>query len=211
MAKAIVHIGAGKCGSSAIQASLSAVPQLANRTGTEFRYVVADANFRMLPVCEIVKRATLSRSGYVKSPNPRRLCDMTGEVWSTLCASLEADIAAGRILVLSSEDYFMASELFAEAHLFDRLGASATILAYVRPQVDYLNSAWWQWGAWTGERFDRWLAKRLGRAAWARHIVRWKDVPGVQDIIIRPLPKDVVSDFYECVLNAQAPLEVRRR
>jgi hypothetical protein len=76
---------------------------------------------------------------------------------------------------------------------------------FVRPQVSWINSAWWQWGAWSGRAFDHWLETTAkGGSNWTNHIRRWQKVPGVESVEMYSATRDVLATFFGA-LGAPVP------
>ncbi|MCC5973743.1 MAG: hypothetical protein JJT81_06780 [Rubellimicrobium sp.] len=192
MARIILHIGAGKCGSSALQTHLTRNPVLTHRDGSRWSYAVFDdrlalsagPGLRADPVRGYLSCASLAN---LRPHGPAEL------------ARLARDLEAGGPVILSNEALLCMPDLARD--FLEALGLPVTIVAYVRPQVDYVNSAWWQWGAWVcgGDALDRdrWIAKRIRQAQYCDFLVRWQSIGVVDRIVVRPLPGDVVTDFLD--------------
>jgi hypothetical protein len=70
---------------------------------------------------------------------------------------------------------------------------------FIRPPLDWLNSAWWQWGAWSGQPFEKWYSRAIKRIQWARYFEEWNNLPMVHSVDLRLATNDVVSTFGECI------------
>jgi len=52
------------------------------------------------------------------------------------------------------------------------------LIAFVRPQVKWINSAWWQWGAWDANNdFESWLETAIGACQWFNYLKQAKTSP----------------------------------
>lgn len=193
MSKIYLHIGFGKCGSSALQASLTQNHEFSN--GTEnFQYAAVLAGGRIITKSQLTEYAACIPHQYAN----------TFVRFNKLAARKAFQKKFSRILgpetswILSQEAWGRRAEDFREAGFLKQLGREVTVIAYVRPQVEWLNSACWQWFYWRdkhdnpadclsqcGERGMDW-------EHWAR---QWETVPGVTKVIIRPLPRDIYADF----------------
>jgi len=136
--------------------------------------------------------------GYVTSPNAEAIGGFDVPALGRVLRELPAEQ-----LVLSNEGWIHQPHVWAE--LLPALGISARVVAYVRPQVSFLNSGWWQWGAWSDKGFRPWLDHKLSVSLWGERLARWQHVPAVDDVQVRLLPDDVVPDFFEHALGAHAP------
>lgn len=193
MAKAIVHVGVGKTGSSSLQTFFS----------HEGNDILAAAGF--------VYGAVSGDGGILHGEKLSRIARRTplGHLSSTPTIlqtanreRLRSDIAAlssqGLTPVFSQESWHRKALLFQDDAIFETLDCVVDIVAYVRPQVEWFNAAWWEWFAWDklfscpGDV----VAKRgLNMMRWGTLLARWKTVPRVSSVIVRLHPEDVVSDF----------------
>jgi len=102
-------------------------------------------------------------------------------------------------VLLSNEGWINEYKTFEKSDLLTKLGLTCTVIVYVRPPVEWLNSAWWQWGAWSGTPLDKWLNANLEKVQWHDLIAPWKNLQGVEKVSVRLLPLDVVTDFYNAI------------
>jgi hypothetical protein len=120
---------------------------------------------------------------------------------STKIAELAArlqNMLAETSVILSCEGWLERAEEFASTGLLSRLGAPVEIVAYLRPQADYLNANWWQWGAWTHATYLQWrgLTGPLRHCCWGRMLREWSAMDGVTAVRAKLLPQDVISEFF---------------
>jgi hypothetical protein len=180
-----LHVGSGKCGSTAIRGALTRHPVIPLAAG-EATYVVVDRSGRVASGPEVAP-GPLGR--------PRKSATMA-ELAALPPGRLEA--VRSRLLatsrpVMSSEHWLGTPEPGRE--VLGRLGLAARIVAYVRPQVDYVNAAFWQWDAWDGTTREQWMRRRITRSRWHERVMRWRAIPEVERVTVRLLPGDVVTDF----------------
>lgn len=197
MTSAILHAGFGKCGSSALQTALSGQPSLGNAASAVEYAVLQSAS--VLSKASVTQAANASPFGYQTSIAAKPLAAQSRSALRAKADVLRDLVGTGGTVILSNEGWVNDHDLFAEKKLLVALGLECEVVMYVRPPVEWLNSGWWQWGAWTGARFPRWLNNTLDRVRWADRIKRWQEVPGVEKVTVRLLPDDVVSDFFSIV------------
>ncbi len=190
----ILHIGAGKCGSSALQQFLSFNPVLETTDGKKVLYGTIGANGNLLTGELIADCAITSPTEYLSC---KILKNCNQEVFESNFRESLKNVDA-EMLVLSCEGWNREAK---EAEQLFRVLASykVIVLMYVRPPVDWVNSAWWQWGAWTKSDFTRWLNKAVNSTKWVEQIEEWKKVGFVDKLLVRVLPKDIIQDFAKIV------------
>jgi len=201
MNRLYLHVGWEKCGSSALQRALCSAPSWRTRFG-ECAYAAFERTGAPLTGSDLSLRAAKTSEGYISTAKsfPRR---------STEIAQLD-ELLKSRSIVLSREAWCRQAPRFLQNNLLAKLNAPITVVVYIRPQVDLLNSSWWQW--WCYRRRYKspldWLERNgYEHFDYHRHLCDWKRVPGVEQLSIRLLPKDIATDFFpltECLLTAQA-------
>ncbi|MGE4048209.1 MAG: hypothetical protein AB7F35_25350 [Acetobacteraceae bacterium] len=96
--------------------------------------------------------------------------------------------------ILSSEGWREVPKSFRD-YLLPAFERPARAIIYVRPQVPWLNSGWWQWGAWEGRSLGDWLKDQRPLLRWAETIRTFRELSGIKNVTVRLLPKDIVLDF----------------
>lgn len=197
----LLHIGASKCGSSALQTALTHDPVITRKDGSTIRYAAMDIRRdRLIEGEDLIRSAGVYR--YKSSPAATTMMEAPLAGIGKAIRK-KAGRKASSDLLLSSEGWLFESARW--EILLDRLDIEVDVIVYVRPQVPVLNSAWWQWGAWSDEPFDQWMANRLKISMWAARIAHWKKMARVRNVMVRPVPSDIVPDFYGNVLRADPP------
>ena len=181
-----IHVGAGKCGSSAIQEALTARPVFKGEDGRRWTYAAIDGK-------------GVLRSGTAIAEDPRRLVKSALFRQLSKREALPLDALRDGLHaldgpILSNEGQI--NDLQGGQWLLEALDMPVHVVAYVRPQVDYVNSAWWQWGAWSEMPRQDWIEQRIKRALWGDILRRWQAIPQVRQVTVRLLPREVVSDVF---------------
>lgn len=193
----LLHVGAPKCGSSALQMALSAAPELATADGRVLSYKGlrlrgGGTGWKRLSGRWLRLAAARSVHGYVSWPNPPK--DRPDAPYAALDRLWAR--AGRRVPVVSNEGWISQAERFAAVlpHWFEAGAPTRVeICAFARPPLDWLNAAYWQWGVWSGRSFEDWLGGmgmpyRLGAALSA-----WAALPNTR---VRPsLARDVLGAF----------------
>ena len=196
----ILHVGAGKCGSSSLQHALSLRPVFSAEDGSaNYEYVcINPVSCQSLQrKAKIVHSASFAPHGYAVSINALRF--VNDEIYlNRICDDFSKSLSSSVVQIISSEAWIDQAHLFRDYNLLPRLGLKAKVIIFVRPQISWLNSAWWQWGAWAGQEFEAWLEGfAQHRAKWADRVLEWQQVPGVESVVIHSTFRDVVEVFFE--------------
>lgn len=205
MTLAVLHIGAGKCGSSALQTTLSQNPVLGDESSSKTRYVAIRHDGPPLHGEALSRHASVAPWGYVASVSAGLLAQLPESRIRELSDQLHQISGSADRILLSNEGWINECRIFEQSGLLARLGLDAEVVAYVRPPVEWLNSAWWQWGAWSGIPIDKWLGNHLAKVRWHELISSWIDQAKVQKVTVRLLTSDVVSDFCDVVQVPRLP------
>lgn len=203
----ILHIGAPKCGSSSLQQKLSLQPDFSSDDGADsYRYVVITAEGQLLKGSKLTREASAGSSQYQASL-PAGELHLIGRSTKALRNKLEAVMAKGAIPILSSESWTYAARYFQKHNLLSELGLRPRLVLFIRPPLDWINAAWWQWGAWSGQPFDKWRLQRANGMAWDIHLSRWSEAEEVQQIDVELATGDVVRSFGRLINCDWPPTE----
>jgi len=195
----ILHVGAPKCASSSLQIALSQRPEFEARSGRErFRYAAITQHGELIAGDAVRLRATSLICRYANSVNADEMARFDETRVARLAHELSAMLVDSSI-ILSCESWIDAARFFHGLGLLDRIGSRVQIIAFVRPQADFVNACWWQWAAWADGDFQTWLYfTGFGKTcAWADFLSSWSTVAGVTSVCPRLLSKDIVADFFE--------------
>jgi hypothetical protein len=199
MKKIYLHIGSGKCGSSALQSYLSKNCNLITRDDKRIAYVALGVDGTIISGDRIKDAQKKSVWQYVSSVNLSNCRDKYFN--ENILNSLNA--LSQDVIVFSCEGWI--NELSLAKEFFKEISEQheVEIIVYVRDPVGWLNSAWWQWGAWADVDFKRWLNHELESVKWIKKIKSWDQSGLAKFVNVRVLSGDVVSDFLE-LLNVQS-------
>jgi hypothetical protein len=188
--KIVLHIGAAKTGSSAIQAFIRANLDFFNDHG----FVVPD---RMAGLGQrITGEHVMSLQKLITDPDPSRIVEVFAE--------LRDKPEDGRTVLISAENL---SNLGKHARFGAALeGFDPTVILYIRRQDELLTSAWQQWHSKVEGDFNAWLIKGLREYGhWDRVIEQWESVVGKGRVKVRVFDRadlvegDVLRDFLYCL------------
>jgi hypothetical protein len=195
----ILHVGAPKCGSTALQTVLSNAPEFGDPLKERIRYGAIDLRGHVHFGVDVKRRAAFSLSGASASANAKPLSELPSLMRMVTAASLNWALTKTSV-VLSQEGWFAHPDAFAATGLPKRLLTPIDIVAYIRPQTDFINAAWWQWGVWSGQPFARWLSAQKAQAGrWHESLGAWRSLPNVRHLHLRLLTNDIVGDFFEII------------
>ena len=183
--RCVLHAGFGKTGSTSLQEYLVRHPELP--TDDRHRYVVIN---RWGEVMDGQRTGTDSPSS--TTPLLWRL-DNLESIGERL-----VEVAERGIPVISQEDFTRNAKLFLERGVLRRLNARMRVVVYVRPQIEWFNSGWWQWWEWIdafGTPSGILRKWGYGFLKWREQIDWWLKNPDVDEVIIRLYKGDTISDF----------------
>ena len=192
----VLHVGAPKAGSSALQYDLTRDPRrpVPGRPGVSSEYVAIDAGGTLLRGDALDAFASLYASRYCASAGLEALVEPGPERLENTVAGLRAMRAEGTIPVLSYELWLQSP--VERIHRFTAaLEAPVHVVVYVRDPVSWLRSLFWQ----RSKRLDRPLADWIEEfgvwCRWAEHVARWQAAPGVVHVDVRLADRSVPHDF----------------
>ena len=191
----ILHIGAPKCGSSALQSALSMTPDLVRADGMRLRYTALGQSGGLTRVFRgrsVTLMAQRSAYGYASWPNMRPR-DIDSPVFDRLDQLRRDGLRRGYVPVASNEGWISRADLFA-THLARWGYPPVEVVAFVRPVVDWTNSAFWQWGIWYTPTMDRWLKGGGMPYRFGLELEAWSRIPNVRLRFARARP-DAVARF----------------
>lgn len=191
----ILHVGAPKCGSSALQSALSLTPDMTDSQGRQLRYSAWSQIGGVGPVQygnTVTTAARRSAYGYATWPNVSPKDANTG-LFNALNKARLAGLRKGYIPVASNEGWISRSELFAD-HLKRWGNPPVDVVAFLRPVIDWHNSAFWQWGIWYVPSLDAWFNRSKLSYSFGLDLEAWSQIPNVRVRFTWAQP-DIVEQF----------------
>lgn len=203
----VFHVGAGKCGSSSVQRALSLSPRFASSDGSRrYRYFVLLPNGQLAPWRIKRRMASNNQSGLASHAFKEIFFEQGIDGQLTLNleraaqvkALIQSEVDANSVPVFSNEGTLNLLKTDPGLRLFQALKVNPLICVYIRPQVELINSAWWQWGVWGKLPFDVWLEQQiLRRSNWYRAISCLHQLPFPKTLHIGVCSENVVGNFFE--------------
>lgn len=195
MTQCVLHIGFGKTGTSSLQGFLGKSPML--RTTVPHQYAVIEPSGAVLSGAELTAKAATSPYGYVSSfTNLWQIKDLEA------AGRKLADLASTAVPVLSQEDWARNGRAMLQNDVLGKLGVRAHVVVYVRPQIEFFNSGWWQWWTWDpsfktpSDVLDRWGVAFL---QWEEMLKPWQEIKQIEKISVRLFRGDTIADFGQLI------------
>ena len=194
-----VHAGMPKCGSSGIQGHLSS-SEFRKKSSAQIEYLAITKTADIVCGKYLVEQAQKTPFRYISSVNQNVIEGFSDSQCKKIADEINTYLKEKKTVILSSEGWGPRPSSTSDIdRIFTRLMEPANLVFYVRPQVEWFNSAWWQWGAWTDRPLSTWVAQNEVRAEWGRVIAKWEEKDWVKKVIPRLMGSDVVSDFLKVV------------
>lgn len=187
-ARLVLHIGANKTGSSAVQAFLRMNYKVLGTRGV----LVPDRELRVSN--KITGEHVFAFQELFNAGN-------RVELQTRLTALLQEDTGT---VICSAENLSNGANF----QFFSKIlsGTDCKILLYIRRQDELITSSWQQWSSKTETDFDAWIVLALQRLGhWQRCIEGWENVVGAGNVIVRVFQRsdlakgDVVDDLIQCL------------
>lgn len=210
----ILHLGAPKCGSSALQAALTKMPDMTAKDGRRFRYVstlvqgtaAAKVPFSLTPLygAALTRVGLQSPYGYTCCPNVSD-AQMVERFTKTLRTAHSNGVAQTQTPILSNEGWIYRHSEF--ANILHSLGnPPVDVVSFLRPPVEWLNASYWQWGVWSAPSLNAWMTRANMTYSFGMDLVAWSKIPNVR-VRVYPSKPDVVAHFasiYDLPLKSGA-------
>lgn len=202
--KLIVHIGANKTGSSAIQRFLSMNSLVLREEGV----VVPNNDFHVSD--KVQGYHVFGFQELLQNPlEGRRRLEYAIDSVAAACPE-------ARTILLSAEN--LAANPAAPSLFEDLIKEFDTrIVMYIRRQDEYILSSWQQWNSKISKDFWAWAISEVGkRGNWHAYLKNWENVVTKDRISVRVFERsrlenaDVVEDFYN-MLDLVRPMSTLRR
>ncbi|WP_096739051.1 hypothetical protein [Pseudoalteromonas atlantica] len=189
--KIFLHIGAGKCGSSSIQNYLT----YNNRLSERKCYATIDVDGSIALGEKLINRAKANIFDYSSSVSLRHLDDGFKK---KLKNSLELLSHNYDEVIFSNEGWLEEIDKFS---LLDDVfnGYVVEVIFIVRSPVEWINSAWWQWGQWSGHKLDDWINAQIPKVKWYDYYNNWNSLPYISKVNVFSLSTDILYEISQLI------------
>ncbi len=207
MKKIYLHIGMPKCASSAIQETLSSATFADNNK--KILYVSIGKDGTLLYRKRLIESAKKSPLGYSSTADIQDLSILPDNTIKELYSQLKQLSEEYDTIIISNEGFGVWAEEVND--FFSRLFCddffNIEIIAIIRSQVAWFNSAWWQWGVWTGHSIERWMNYIFNRdeANWYKNITKYEHFDWVKKVHTFILDKNIIEKFLNTIGSKPLP------
>lgn len=196
MKRLILHIGHSKCASSTLQGYLSTFPvlRLDGDGGGVLRYVAAGPDGDILHGEALSMSAAGSAYGYAVT-DTALLADTAA--FRRCLAAIRAISSPQDIVVLSCENWGHFGSVTDEViATLDSVEVPVDVFMLVRPPVEWVNAAWWQWAAWTDEDPQS-VVDRLVTIDLRKAFEAWRSLGRIERAVLRDVSQGPVKMFLD--------------
>lgn len=195
MRKVILHIGGPKAASSTIQKYLG--QHFCGERGVINHHQQTLKYCRIGPQEKISSGRSLYRA-HLNSPTGYVASIPFKSMKSGFVASLDRvlnHVKANEIPIVSSEGWAASASAYDLKSRLEQSDITVDVFFVVRSPIDWINSAWWQWGVWGNTALDKWIPGMIRAANFYEHYLQWKTIRNVSRIKMVDISQNPVSQF----------------
>ena len=216
--KTYIHIGVDKCGSSSLQRFLSTNGLFLNNQNKYFEYRCFSKKGILSPE-KIKLLSSKNKKGYESSMSFIKILDFEETKLNGMIDKNKIQNVDKLDQIFSCEDWYrgLKKEKFISIlskFLVDNNEDKLIFIAFLKSPVLWINSAWWEWGAWQSNKnkyyFEDWLEKMIINVNWYRHFKLFNLLNKNHQLILKPIKKDIIIDFSK-ILNLKEDLRLIER
>ncbi|MFI3194940.1 MAG: hypothetical protein QX195_03885 [Methylococcaceae bacterium] len=208
MKKLFIHAGFGKCGSSSIQKFLSHSEKFICTNQEELIYAACLADQRLLFGKDLTEWASRSDNGY-RASVPFTSMKMPANDYFNAVGEQLLGLLQQHPVVLSQEGWGNQIKEWKKISFFSQHRIDVSFIFYIRPPVTWINSAWWQWGAWHDCNFNDWVSQQvITNVKFSETLTAFKALNWVNKVHVRLLDGNLLEDFSNLIRldrNTQQP------
>jgi len=210
MKELLIHIGYSKCASSSIQ-NLLTNNALFYNDDRSYKYIVFDGNRGILSSDKIAERGNFPPH-FFTTVIPKNTNDLKKKLEFIVNDKCDVGIISGEGL---ANPRWFTDEIFES---FASLDVKISIFFVLRRFDQWLNSAWWQWGAFSEISFDRWIMNHK-LSSFYIGVEKWLKLPNVKNFTCVDLcedPKDIlanslgIKNYDKYFINASSSADMLR-
>ncbi len=216
--KTYIHAGVDKCGSSSLQRFLSINGSLLDNKNRLIIYKCLTRKGLLSPQ-KIKSLSNKNKNAYKSSMDLKNILNIENYELRKMFEKYKISNPGKNLQILSCEGWYrgLKNEQFISKisnFLEDPINDKLVIIAFLRSPVLWINSAWWQWGAWESKKnkyqFDEWLEKETLNVNWYRHFGELNSLKKNFKLVLKPLKKDIIVEFSK-ILNLKGDLNLPGR
>lgn len=205
MKRLVLHIGCPKCASSTLQGYLTQNPVLpldGSKDGF-LRYVAATAAPNIIQGDTAMRAALVGNAyGYVNCL-PETLTEKAR--FASALLQIERISGPNDIVVLSCENWGFFNVVTPDFHdIINSINVPVDVFMLTRPPVDWVNSAWWQWGTWLEDDKKEDGLDHLQSINLLQLFNKWADIERVSQVSVHDISQGPIESFLAFVGASQA-------
>ena len=191
MKNLILHIGHSKCGSTSLQKffGLNFQKKYISRNGESFIYAEIGPNGKILSKLSLDINGYMPMGSELKFDHPEL---------KKILGSLEEKFEETDNLILSSEGWSNHNIITPYVKkAFESQSYKVKIFMVTRPQIEFLNSGWWQWGVWEYKLVENWVKSHTDNVNFFSRLSQWSIISNVEQINVCDISQDIFKSFLK--------------
>ena len=200
MKRLVIHIGCPKCASSTLQGYLTQNPVLPLDGSADgfLRYVAVTAAPTITHGDTAMQAALVGNAyGYLNCM-PETLTDKAR--FASALSQIVQISGPNDTVVLSCENWGLITSVTPDMQdIINSLNVPVDVFMLTRPPVEWVNSAWWQWGTWLDDDRKNDALEHLQKINFLQLANKWGSIERVSQVRVNDISQGPIESFLTFV------------